>query len=132
MIFTLNKTRLFFLFGIIIFSFCSDLFLTEIELPKTDCINDDIVCTYSEHIKPILELNCAYSGCHNSNNPTAGLSLSTYENIISSNIIQPGDTLNSILLDRIKNENIPMPPSGIMSQSYINIIAKWIQDGAPE
>ena len=137
MIFTSKKSHLFFLFRIIFFSSCPELFLTEIEQPKTDCINDGIECTYSEHIKPIFDAYCI--SCHENEGASNGnLSLSSFENTFSGgNNGTPivNNLENSLLYQRIiGNQNFggPMPPSGMISQNYINIIAKWIQDGAPE
>jgi hypothetical protein len=133
-----NKIKQILFMGICIIIFsCSELFLTEIELSETDCLNGNIECTYLEHVKPIFDANCI--SCHEYANDTNGnLSLSSYSNILS------GDNNGSIINNNLENNllyqkitgnqvsNSQMPPSGLMTPYNIDVIAKWIQGGAIE
>lgn len=85
---------------------------------------------YQTQIQPIFDNNCG--GCHLSNS-AGGLNLSNYNNTISSGAIVAGDAQNSPLYDRItreESEQGDMPPSGSLSQSNIDLIAQWINEGA--
>jgi len=133
-----NKTKQILIIGIcfIIFS-CSELFLTEIEPSETDCLNDDIECTYSEHVKPIFDANCI--SCHEFANYSNGeLSLSSYANTLSggnNGSIINSNSENSLLYQKItgdQTEGSKMPPSDLMIQFNIDVIAKWIEDGTIE
>ena len=83
----LKKLRLLYIFGIIVFSSCADLFLTE---KVIECYVENPEFTYTENIKPILETNCTV--CHNINNQSGGLSVSSFDDFNLSRYIVPGDT----------------------------------------
>ena len=91
--------------------------------------------TYSD-VQTILYSNCYQ--CHDSTTSLGDLNLSTYENIINSGSILPGDASNSNLVDRITRfaeDPLLMPPSYMsegLSQDYIDIIIEWINNGALE
>ena len=85
---------------------------------------------YQTQIQPIFDNNCG--GCHLSNS-AGGLNLSNYNNTMSSGAVVSGDAENSSLYDRItraESEPGDMPPSGSLSQSDIDLIAQWINEGA--
>jgi uncharacterized membrane protein len=78
----------------------------------------------------ILESKCL--NCHSSNNPEGSLDLSTYEEIISSNVIDFDDLESSILLTRIADELDPMPPESNtqLNENEIQVITNWVLNGA--
>ncbi len=82
---------------------------------------------YTTQIQPIFNASCG--GCHLSNS-AGGLNLSNYSNLMSSGSVIPGNHLSSQLW--IRTENGSMPPSGSLSQSNIDLIAQWIDEGALE
>ena len=86
----------------------------------------DIV-DYTNHVMPIISSNCV--SCHNSNaNPIGPFPLETYDEVRDK-------TENENLLARIQlPEGAPliMPPAGKMSQTNIDIILKWKQQGYKE
>lgn len=73
---------------------------------------------YSNQIRPILDANCQNSNCHggNSNIPT----FATYADV-------------SAKADRIKfrTGNGTMPPNGPLANSDVQLIADWVDQGAP-
>lgn len=89
--------------------------------PIPDMVN------YTNHVKPIMSANCI--SCHNSNaNAIAPFPLETYDEVRDK-------TENGNLLTRIQlPEGAPliMPPSGKMSQTNIDIILKWKNQGYKE
>ena len=88
---------------------------------------------YTTEIQPIFNNNCG--GCHTTNS-SGGLNLSSYDNLMSSDTVIPGDHASSILFDRIIRENSEpgdMPPgNNQLDESEIQLIADWIDEGALE
>ena len=92
---------------------------------------------YIAQIQPIFDNNC--TSCHvNGGTYSGGLDLSSYTETMeggsSGNTIVPSDHSNSVLYNRI---NLPesdqefMPKNGSsLSQSDIDLIAQWIDEGA--
>ena len=89
----------------------------------------------------ILTPSC--TGCHGGNSPVAGLNLesgNTFANTVgvtSNNyrkpFIDPQNPSNSLIYLKITGANGVggvMPPTGSLSSSKIDLIKKWIEDGA--
>ena len=76
--------------------------------------NESCFIDYNLSIQTILSNNC--TGCHNSTSD--GLNLTSYSNLINSNIIQNGDSTNSILWQVIAGENPLMPPAPLELSDY--------------
>ncbi len=88
---------------------------------------------YGSQIQPIFDQNC--TSCHGS---SGGLRLTSYEDLMSggnsgSSIIA-GDASNSLLVQRIDGSVSPLMPkdSQALPDSIINLIMKWINEGATE
>jgi len=99
------------------------LYLLAILLPSID---------YNSQIQPIFDNNCG--NCHLGDS-SGELNLSNYINLMSSDIVVPGNHEISSLYDRItrsESELGDMPPSGALSQGEIDLIAQWIDEGALE
>jgi hypothetical protein len=84
---------------------------------NTDTIS---VAKWGAHIKPIMDANCATSGCHAAGGQSPDLS--TYQGVFNSK-------------DRVKARAVdgnpsPMPASGLMNAGNRDKIAKWIAAGA--
>ena len=87
---------------------------------------------FTTEVLPIFNNNCA--ACHTTNS-AGGLNLSTYENVMSSGSVVPGDYIASELYQRLvlpESAQGDMPPSGSLDQSDIDLIASWISEGALE
>ena len=92
---------------------------------------------YNSEIQPIFDSNCG--NCHLGNS-SGGLNLSSYLDLMeggnSGDAVEPGNSSSSVLFDRITRENSDagdMPPGNSeLSQSDIDLIAQWIDDGALE
>ena len=85
---------------------------------------------YQTEIQPIFNSSCG--NCHLGNS-SGGLNLSNYNNLMSSGTVVPGDHMASVLYDRIirpESAQGDMPPVGSLSQSDIDLIALWIDEGA--
>lgn len=103
-----------------------------------DSNNLQITCSpdttyFQNDIMPILATSCAYSSCHDSDNPQEGIDLTTYESIIASGAIVPGNASESELYEVITEsdpeDRMPygLPP---LSQEQISAIRNWISQGA--
>lgn len=94
--------------------------------------NDSV--SFQTEILPILQSNCAMSGCHAQNNPQKNVRLNTYANVMNSDVIEPGRPDKSELVEMIEetdeDKRMPPPPSPRLSQAQISLIRKWISEGA--
>lgn len=79
--------------------------------------------TYNGNVKVIIDNNCIV--CHGATGAAAGMSLTTYDQVKTA--VQTRG-----LLDRINNSSNPMPPSGKMAQSNLDVITKWNTEGLLE
>jgi Planctomycete cytochrome C len=102
--------------------------------PYAQCDPDTIY--FEQDILPLLISNCTgvgsgNAGCHNAENHESGVELWSYGTIMDE--VTPGDPSDSDLLtDGIwETGNNQMPPNGPLSQSNIDLIVTWIQQGAP-
>jgi uncharacterized membrane protein len=78
--------------------------------------------SFTDTIDPIISMNCAVSGCHVNGNQLPALE--TYEQIAANAETVKGKTSNGTM---------PPPASGIsLSQEEINVIACWVEAGAPQ
>lgn len=87
---------------------------------------------FQQQILPIIVSNCAKSGCHDASSHVEGLNLTTYSGIMR--IVSPGNPGNSKLYRVIVTSNngdrMPPPPDPRMPQEQVDLIYKWIQQGA--
>ena len=92
--------------------------------------------SFSQNIYPILQVKCAFSGCHATPNPSQGLDLSTYSGLTADpNIVFPGEPDLSRLIWAIEGRPPiePMPPIGYarpVTTEQLRGIKTWIDEGA--
>ena len=83
---------------------------------------------YDSEIQPIFNSKCTQ--CHGN---SAGLNLSSYENIMqgsnNGDVIIPYDYVNSELWQRINSGQMP-PGNNDLTNDQVNLIAQWIDEGA--
>ena len=91
---------------------------------------------YETQVQTIFNNSC--TSCHLYGH-NSGLNLTTYATTMSGGnnglVIAAGDHANSELYNRItlpETANGDMPPTGSLSQSDIDLIAQWIDEGALE
>jgi len=77
-------------------------------------------------VKPIFDANCV--SCHGGPNPTRGLNLSSYESIMRSGAVKAGNPGASSVVRAITSG--VMPPRNPLRQADIDLITKWVADGA--
>lgn len=89
------------------------------------------ICFESE-ILPIIQANCATIGCHNSTTAADGYDLSTYEGIMRA--VKPGKGRDSkivkVMLEDKEEKRMPPPPAAPMSLQFIELMIRWIDNGA--
>lgn len=73
--------------------------------------------TFAAQVSPIVEANCSITGCHNGTQPPDFRSFQTLREFAS--------------LIRVQVVTRTMPVDGSLTQSEINTILCWIDDGAP-
>lgn len=93
-------------------------------LEDNSCNLDSV--TYQQTIAPLVEANCATSGCHLGPNGIGGLDLSTYGDLKS--IADNGQLLGHIT----GTSGNLMPPTGSLPDCDIEKIRLWVNEGAPE
>lgn len=89
---------------------------------------------FNRDIMPIINSNCAFSGCHGQGSAQDGISLENYNKILSTNSVVPFNLDESELWDAI-NENDPedvMPPLPRNQLTFVQkeLLKKWILQGA--
>ncbi len=89
---------------------------------STDDVTEPIEgpVTYNDNVATIFNNNCI--SCHGEVAPQAGLSLHTYAAVRDG--VENGDVLT-----RMTNAAAPMPPSGLLSSTTVDIIQEWVADG---
>lgn len=122
---------IFFFFTALLLSSCDDtLTIEDIDKKPIPLTN----VSFSQHIYPVLNVKCNYSGCHNDESRAGGVSLTNWSNVTDPRIVVRGDTTTSILVWSI--DKIPgakwMPPINYpqLTKEQIRGIKTWIQEGA--
>lgn len=102
----------------------------------TGCKKEDLITydctgltpTYTADVKPIMDNNCAISGCHNSSSKADGKDYSTY------NSVKSGSSSNSFLGSMQHLSGYKSMPKGgsKLSDAQLKTISCWIENGTPE
>lgn len=113
---TMKKSIIFcVLASVFILSNCTTAFIDEGE--TTTPVGE---VTYTNDVSAIMFNYCLT--CHGTTTPSAGLSLTTYDQVRNA-------AENGRLLTYIEDSANPMPPSGLMPAAERAKIAKWVADG---
>ncbi len=92
--------------------------------------------SFADHIYPVFQVKCAFSGCHAQPNPADGIDLSNWAGVTADpNIVFPGEPDLSRLVWSIENRAgiSVMPPIGYarpVTLDQIQGIRTWIAEGA--
>ena len=88
--------------------------------------------SYSATIQPIFSTAELCTSCHTEEDGSGGLSLESYENLISDDVVANRDSTNSKLIKRLKGDGVTQMPLGknALDAQIITLIATWIQEGA--
>ena len=115
---------------------CLGLFLFSLVLLLPGCKKEEaspIDCTgltptYTSDIRTILDSHCAISGCHNTFSHQEGIDLSNYQDASAA-------SHNANFLGAIQHKKgyQPMPKDAPkLSDSNIQLMTCWVQNGSPE
>jgi cytochrome c5 len=88
------------------------------------------VC-FARDILPVVQANCAVSGCHDNTTAASGIKLTSYENI--KDFVNAGNPESSMIYTAmVSNTGNRMPPlpRNPMSKANVDSIYKWIKSGA--
>lgn len=100
-------------------------------MPLNDCDPDSIY--FQKDVLPIIMANCV-SGCHDEVNASDGVVLTSYNRIISTADVKSGNASNSklyeVLIESDVDDRMPPSPNAALSAENIEIIRKWIEQGA--
>ena len=100
----------------------------DAELVDDNCTN----ISYSATIQPLFSTNDYCTECHAGSSGSGGLSLESYDNLISDDVVVNADSTNSKLIKRLKGDGVTQMPLGknTLDSEIITLIATWIQEGA--
>ncbi len=97
-----------------------------------ECDPDSVY--FINEVLPIFQSSCAMSGCHDNITAQEGINLSTYESIMASGEIRPGNAADSDIYERITDndpgDRMPPPPFSPLNAEQIASIRDWINQGA--
>jgi hypothetical protein len=84
-------------------------------------------------VQPLLKANCA--ACHNDSLKSSGLTMTSRETILAGGkrgpAVKPGDPSESLLLRAVEQfGDLKMPPGRKLPKEQIDVIRKWIAEGA--
>ncbi len=88
---------------------------------------------FQNEILPILISQCAKSGCHDAQSHKDGIILIDYNTVMTTGKVKPNNPNDSKLykvLLETGGDRMPEPPNPPLSTDQINLIKKWIQQGA--
>ena len=122
--------KLFSLAGAVILAACTHL--PDVPDPTPEPCDPGIV-DFTNEIYPMIQSNCAMSGCHVGPYPADGINLSTYAGIRAE--VKPGDPNDSELYEVLfesGDDLMPPPPMAPLSAAQKARIRLWIEQGAKE
>ncbi|MDH3268067.1 MAG: beta-propeller fold lactonase family protein [Ignavibacteria bacterium] len=128
--------------SLLLFYSCND----ETTIPITGGIDNTNNGFQSKAVAEIFANNCATSGCHSGNNPSSGLSIDNYSELLKGSSDRSGGTIpnyggdvviplrleESLLYQMLMNNVTPAAPHDglVLTQDQINTIKEWIENGA--
>lgn len=106
--------------------------VTQIGDTSTPC--DATKIYFQQQVLPILVSNCAMSGCHDDATHKEGVVLTSYQKVMATTEVRPGNPGNSklykVIVDPDPGDRMPEPPQNPLTQQQIQVIYAWIQQGA--
>lgn len=96
---------------------------------SANCSTDTVY--FVNDVLPLLQSNCAMSGCHDNATAADGVRMTNYANILDE--VKPGNAGDSKLykvINRTDNERMPPPPRPAFTIAQKALIQKWINQGA--
>lgn len=113
------------------FAVCASLLLLASACTHESATCDTDTVSFQTEVLPILNSNCAMSGCHDSQTKEEGIDLSIYKG--AAGITNAGNVSSSDLYEVITTTGrniMPPAPRTALSSDQIAIVKKWIEQGA--
>ena len=90
--------------------------------------------SFKNEVLPLLESSCAVVGCHVGMNPPKNVDLSSYAKVIETADVQAGEPEQSELYEVLVEDRPShvMPPGSPLPASQIELVRKWIEQGAKD
>lgn len=89
--------------------------------------------SFANEILPLLQSRC--SNCHGGSRTEEGLSLRTYESVMTGSesgaVIIPGDAANSLLYQMVESQEMPKRGAKL-TPDQLQLILTWINEGAQD
>ncbi len=89
---------------------------------------------FQQQILPIFQSSCAVPDCHAAINPEEDMPLYSYETIMGSGEITPGNPWEGDIFESLTESDpediMPQPPYDPLSAEQIQLIQLWIEQGA--
>jgi uncharacterized membrane protein len=105
---------------------------TQVGDTTTPC--DATKIYFQQQVLPILVSNCAMSGCHDDATHKEGVVLTSYQKVMATAEVRPGNPGNSkiykVIVATDPDDRMPEPPQNPLTAQQIQIIYSWIQQGA--
>ncbi len=98
------------------FSNCTSVSTEDLTIPAPSII------TYTANVKSIIDQSCATSGCHNAAGNSGNLILEDFAQVRNA-------FLNRNALGRMESTSNPMPPTGNLPTTSIQVIKDWMEQG---
>lgn len=97
---------------------------------STTCSPDSVY--FVNEVLPIINSNCAMSGCHDAATRADGVQLTSYSTIMK--YVKAGNAADSklykVIIDTDPGDRMPPPPRSPLTAAQIAKIQKWINQGA--
>jgi len=91
---------------------------------------DADVVYFNRDILPILNSNCAQSGCHDASSQKEGINLTTYDKVMQTAEIKAGKPNSGEFFESISSGKMPPSPNTPLTTDQKALIEKWITQGA--
>ncbi len=89
---------------------------------------------FERDLLPIFKATCAISGCHDAATAEDNVILDSYANVFNTADVDPfdpdGSDLYEVLIETDPDKRMPPPPRSRLTQAQIQMIQKWILQGA--
>jgi hypothetical protein len=103
-------------------------------IPDTGITCDPDTAYFQNDVLPLLISGCGMSGCHDAASAQEGVVLTSYQSVMSTGNIKPGNPNGSELYEKITDnepdDRMPPPPMAALSTDQILLIRNWIEQGA--
>jgi hypothetical protein len=102
--------------------------------PASTCNPDSVY--FQQQVLPVFISNCSLSGCHDAASHQHRIVLTSYTTIISTGEVRAGDPSHGkiyrMITDPDNNDRMPPLPRNRLPQQQIDLIRKWIVQGAKD